>query len=199
VSAAPTEGLAAPAQQEPLRVQAQATSPAARVEGTRAPAMATPAAGEVLPAPTGDRRAAAVFKVATVVLVLLALGLGGTWVLRRSAPAAREDPVAGRPAHPWELAALPPGQRDPGAAARLAGEGDEAVFSGDLALAQARFEEAWRADPSPELALKLGEVSWQQDRLEEATGWFQRFRRDAPASRAAEYVDRLPLRTREER
>jgi serine/threonine-protein kinase len=139
---------------------------------------------------TRDRRASLIFKVATVVLVLLALGLGAAYLLLGS----RGPPVVvAAPARPWDLPA--PAARDPKAAARLAAEGDEAVFAGQLAVAQQRFEAAWAADPVPELALKLGEITWQRDQLEEATGWFQRFRRDAPGSLAVEYVDRLPLKT----
>jgi eukaryotic-like serine/threonine-protein kinase len=146
----------------------------------------------------GDRGASVVFKVATALLVLLALALTGTWVLQltreATSPTAPPRAALSRP-RLWEREGRG-ARRLPEVAARLAGEGDEAVFAGDLGLAQARFEEAWLADPIPELALKLGEVTWQQDKLEEATGWFRRYRRDAPESGAAVYLDQLPLGTR---
>jgi serine/threonine-protein kinase len=139
-----------------------------------------------------DRGAALVFKVATVLLVLLAVGLAGTWATQLT----RTPPPAARTPRLWEQV-VPPLPRRPEVASRLASEGDVAVFAGNLALAQARFEEAWAADPAPELALKLGEVTWQQDKLEEATGWFLRFRHEAPDSRAGVYLDQLPLKTRD--
>jgi serine/threonine-protein kinase len=170
----------------PLQLLVRATTTSAGTSTIPGPGPATVALH------TRDRSAALVFKVATVVLVLLALGLGAAFLLQGS----RAPPfAAAAPARAWELPA-PTSGRDPAAAGRLTAEGDEAVFAGQLALAQQRFEAAWAVDPVPELALKLGEITWQRDQLEAATGWFQRFRRDAPGSLAVEYVDRLPLGTR---
>jgi len=150
--------------------------------------------------PLGEWGAASIFKVATALLV--ALSLGPAWlnawqiVWRRqpsftAVPPANEQPL-------WTLELDPSDRRAP-EAARLAEQGDEAVFDANLDLAQARYEEAWRAAPSAELALKLGEVAYQQNRLKEAAGWWRRHRRDAPGSKAKAFLDRLPPDTAEVR
>ncbi len=161
--------------------------------------------GEVVPTTkpdrvVGERGAVLVFKVATVLLVVLALGLAGLYAWQIigqrkpafvAAPPSEDQPL-------WGLELDPKDRRGP-EAARLAEKGDEAVFDANLQLAEARYEQAWRADPTPELALKLGEMAYQQNRIEEAARWWRRFRHDAPASRASEYLDQLPLETKEER
>jgi hypothetical protein len=46
-------------------------------------------------------------------------------------------------------------------------------------------------------ALKLGELAFQRGRLEEAKGWFTRYRRDAEqGARGLWYVEQLPVDVR---
>jgi len=157
--------------------------------------------GEAVPTTKPDRfpserGAALIFKVATVLLVLLALALAGLYarqvVGQRPAMTVAPPEEMGQPL--WALE-LVPSERRGLESARLAEKGDEAVFEANLQLAQARYEQAWKADPTPELALKLGEVAFQQNHLEEAARWWRRYRRDAPESRAAAYLDQVPVQT----
>jgi serine/threonine-protein kinase len=57
-----------------------------------------------------------------------------------------------------------------------------------LRLAASDYRQAFQADPKPDLALKLGELYWQNDKLDEARGWWMRHLRDAPKSKANDYI-----------
>jgi len=85
----------------------------------------------------------------------------------------------------WKLE-VPAEQRDGKRSAELARDGDNLYESGDLALARAKYLEAFEADPTPELALKLGALARLRGvaGAEEARGFFARHLRDAPNSQA---------------
>jgi eukaryotic-like serine/threonine-protein kinase len=177
--------------------------PEVTVKATKEPPGPVPAPpGESAPTTkpdrVGERGAVLIFKVATVLLVVLALGLGGMYVWQL---VGQHKPVFAPAPQPggqplWALEVAPEDRRL-AESARLAEKGDDAVFDANLQLAEARYEQAWKADPTPELALKLGEMAYQQNHLEEASRWWQRFRNDAPGSIAKAYLDQLPLKTGE--
>ncbi len=157
------------------------------------------------PSTSPDRRApgeggsALAFKLATVVLVLLALALAGAYLFQMfNQPKEVFVPPGGQgaehaddfkgPTWSLEVAVL---NRRPGDALRLASDGDAAWHTGNSDAAIAKYLEAWRADQQPETALKLGELYFQQDRLAEAKGFWGRFQKDRPDSRANSYIDRM--------
>ncbi|NVJ27728.1 MULTISPECIES: serine/threonine-protein kinase [Myxococcus] len=67
--------------------------------------------------------------------------------------------------------------------------GDLALERGDAGLAIAKYREAFEKNPDPELALKLGELYWQKDQLEEARGWWSRHLRDVADSKARALIE----------
>ena len=67
-------------------------------------------------------------------------------------------------------------------------EGDRQVERGFLGMAATEYKKAFGFDPRPDLSLKLGEVYLQNNRIEEADRWWKRHLRDAPTSKAAEYI-----------
>jgi serine/threonine-protein kinase len=156
------------------------------------------------PSTSPDRRAseggsALAFKLATVVLVLLALALAGAYLFQMfNQPKEVFVPPGGQgaehadefkgPAWELEVAAL---NRRPGDALRLASDGDAAWHIGSPEVAMAKYLEAWKADQQPETALKLGELYFQQDKLAEAKGFWARFQKDRPDSKANSYIDRM--------
>jgi serine/threonine-protein kinase len=139
--------------------------------------------------PFGEGGAAVIFKGATVLLVALALGLAGVYlwqVLHRETYV----PVAVDTSRPWELDLKE--HRNPGEAQRLIADGDDAVLKGNFSFARDTYLRAWQAAQLPELALKLGELAWQQDKLEEASGWWSRYRKDVePDAKGLTYIDRI--------
>jgi eukaryotic-like serine/threonine-protein kinase len=77
-------------------------------------------------------------------------------------------------------------RRDTKRSGELARDGDNLYQAGDLALARAKYLEAFEADPSAELALKLGALARLRGPpgADEAQGFFARHLREAPNSRA---------------
>ncbi len=147
----------------------------------------------------GEGGSALAFKLATVVLVLLALALAGAYLFQMfNQPKEVFVPPGGQGAEhaddfkgpTWELEVALLNRR-PGDALRLASDGDAAWHTGNSEVAIAKYLEAWRADQQPETALKLGELYFQQDRLAEAKGFWSRFQKDRPDSRANSYIDRM--------
>ena len=143
----------------------------------------------------GDGGSALAFKVATVVLVLLALVLAGAYLFQVLSqpkevfvPPPSGSEVMG--STPWDLEVAPL-NRKAGDAQRLALEGDGAWHRGAVDTAIARYLTAWRADPQPELALKLGELYFEQDKLAEARGFWDRYKRDRPGAPVNQYIDRV--------
>ena len=139
-------------------------------------------------------------KLATAGLVLASVGLGAYYFLgARARPGPRPQPAIVNPPPvaqpqkaPYERD-VPEGQRDPEAAARLEREGDEAHLRGDLAAAADKYQQAFLKAPDPGLSLKLGEVYFHGNRVQEARGWWQRHLKDDAHSKARRYIlDAMP-------
>lgn len=86
---------------------------------------------------------------------------------------------------------IPEAIRDAPGSTRLNHDGDAALRRGDPGIAITKYKEAFSRDPSPELALKLGELYYQQDELAEAKNWWERHLTDAPASKARAYIKQV--------
>ncbi len=108
--------------------------------------------------------------------------VAGFFYLRTPPPAARA--VRSSPAV-WSLE-VPSERRDAKRSAELARDGDNLYEAGDLALARAQYLEAFEANPTSELALKLGALARLRGPpgADEANGFFARHLRDAPTSSA---------------
>ncbi len=131
---------------------------------------------------------AMVFKAVTILLVALALGLVGAYIFQL---VNQQKEVFVPPAGSLAELQVIPAKKRPADSGRLAIEGDEAVLRGNTEFALQRYLEAWQSDTNPELALKIGELYFQQDKLAEATAWWKRFRKDAPGSKALTYIDEV--------
>jgi serine/threonine-protein kinase len=178
----------------------------------------------VLSSPTGEnteslvpvvRMAGPAFiKVLAVTLILVTLGMGGTWFFffRRSTRTQREVPPdvsAQGPVHtppgatgalpseklPLHERRIPESQREPKRAEEFARNGDQSFWDGDLRNAASAYKNAFTADPTPELSLKLGEVYWQLRDCQdpsvctlEALSWWRRHLADLPDSQAGTYI-----------
>jgi serine/threonine-protein kinase len=148
-----------------------------------------------------------VFKVVTVALVVISIGLAGVYMYQlyfgpgasdayRPPPNVpiRLDPnvvtaqplVPDRALYERDIAAV---NRDPEKAARLAREGDEAHQRGLGDIAVAKYQEAFENDPNPELSLKLGELYFQRNDSEKARGWWARHLKDQAGSKARSYIE----------
>jgi eukaryotic-like serine/threonine-protein kinase len=147
------------------------------------------------------------FKILTVVLVLIAIGVAGAFihtVMKQkdeeavfipppNAPVKIKDPNA-QPAidfdRLWEQQ-VPEAMRDATSSSRLNHDGDAAWRRGDSGMAITKYKEAFSRDPSSEVALKLGELYYQQDELAEARNWWIRHLADAPSSKARAYIQQV--------
>jgi eukaryotic-like serine/threonine-protein kinase len=133
---------------------------------------------------------ALVFKVATLILVLLAVGLAGAYAYQLFFASQQKE--TWRPeGHVLQELRVPAASRNSGAAERSAAQADQFFALGNLDSARILYIEAWRLADSPELALKLGEVSYQQGQVTEAAAWWRRYRSDLPDGKAIDYIDRL--------
>ncbi len=144
------------------------------------------------------------FKVLTVVLVCIAIGVAGVFIWQAVQQKKQEEVYVPPPNAPvritddtkdlggnlWERE-VPPSRRDRNAAGRLAGEGDRAWVKGSKTEAIDKYKQAFAADPDPETSLKLGELYWQQGQTDEAKSWFARHKRDAPDSKALGYISEV--------
>ena len=152
---------------------------------------------------TVEGTGAIVFKVATVVLVLLALLLAGAYVMQVLNP-PKDHFVPGEPADPPANAPIPGGStrnlwddevpknvRRPNDAQKALALGDEHFVRGDFRGASGEYERAWRLDPRPEIALRLGEVARLQNATTQTSGWWGHYRSMAPAGPDVirEYLD----------
>jgi serine/threonine protein kinase len=119
-----------------------------------------------------------------IAAVLVAVAAGVLYV--QPQPAAG---TAGSTAAVWKLD-VPAERRDARRSAELARDGDNLYEAGDLALARAKYLEAFEADPTPELALKLGTLARLRGApgAEEAQGFFARHLKDAPTSAARSQI-----------
>ncbi|MDX2015205.1 MAG: protein kinase [Myxococcaceae bacterium] len=160
---------------------------------------------------TVDGAGALAFKIATGILVLIALMLAGAFVFKEFNPTkdeytpVHEDvpnaPVPNAPvprprtegATPrlWEVI-TPKGERRPIDADKAAGVGNDEFVKQNFAGALKAWEEAWRRDPRPEFAWRLGELARLEQRPEDMRSWFETAKRLNPTSSALWYAeDRL--------
>ncbi len=147
-----------------------------------------------------------VFKLLTLGLVLVAVGLTGFYFYDTYAgpketfkppenapvPQAKNDlppPLDSTPL--WEQE-IPQARRDTAAAANLERAGDQAHLAGNLGLAATKYQEAFEKNPDPVYALKLGEVYHQQgQRTKEARAWWGRHLKDSGDSRARAHIKQV--------
>ncbi len=142
----------------------------------------TTATARTVASPRARRQGkAGVWGAALAGMGVAALALAGFFYLR---PQPEKVTRAVAPAV-WQLE-VPPEHRDAKRSAELARDGDNLYQAGDLALARAKYLEAFQADPTAELALKLGALARLRGPpgADEAQGFFARHLREAPNSRA---------------
>jgi serine/threonine-protein kinase len=141
----------------------------------------------------GSGASSIIFRVATALLVLLALTIGGIylWNMMQKKPEVYVPPPnapltgSGRP---WEYDP-PREKRRPGESTRIGQEGDDAWHKGAMDFALSRYLDAWNADPQPELALKIGEIYFQKGMEDDARQWWTRYRKEVPNSKALPYIE----------
>ena len=126
------------------------------------------------------------------VAAALGLGIAALLALRGQPMPQQPRPVALGTASAW-LLEVPVERRDAKHSAELARDGDNLYEAGDLALARAKYLEAFEASPTAELALKLGTLARLRGPAgaEEAKGFFARHLREAPESQARGPIARL--------
>src|SRR5262249_50705702 len=97
--------------------------------------------------------------------------------------------VAPAPQPPW-LRELPPAKRDVAKATALTQDGNNLYLAGDKGLARSKYLEAFEANPTPALALKLGMLAHLGGGAgeAEARGFLARALRDAPGTPASGVV-----------
>jgi eukaryotic-like serine/threonine-protein kinase len=111
-------------------------------------------------------------------------------------PAAVATPQPGAPVKPAPPPEVPLYQRQIPAGAYNAEacrehtlQGDMAWWQGDLKQAAQEYEQAFRAQPEPEVSLKLGEVYWHRQEADLARAWWKRHLTDLPGSKARPYIE----------
>jgi len=122
-------------------------------------------------------------------LVLVAAAGAGVLAFKPLTDAPERPPPAApavvTPVLPWarEVAA---DRRDPAKAATLVQDGDNLYLAGDRALARTKYLEAFEAEPSAALALKLGMLARLRgpEGEAEARGFFARALKESPGSPA---------------
>jgi serine/threonine protein kinase len=173
------------------------------------------------PMPTHDRTEAVVptvpeeggfgfFKALTITLFLAALAIAAYYYYSVYGGPSPDEPYT-RPINapvPGETKAgpdintplyeqqIPEQSRDVEGARKAAADGDRMFQSGSLNQAASDYKKAFRFNPTPELALKLGEVYWQRylvdgqrPQIEEARAWWGRHLSDLPDSKARPYIE----------
>jgi eukaryotic-like serine/threonine-protein kinase len=176
------------------------------------------------PVPTSDRTEATVptvgdelsggfgfFKALTITLVLAALAIAAYYYFTfNSGPPDRYSlpgnaPVPGKSLEskgpdihtPLYDRQIPFQERNASESRKAEEEGDRQIRRGNLPLAATHYKRAFQFDPRPELALKLGEIYWQSEtieqgaRLQEMRGWWQRHLTDEPGSKAGPYINEI--------
>ncbi len=140
---------------------------------------------------TVEGTGALVFKVATVLLVLLALLLAGAYALQvmnqskehyvPSEPPPNA-PIPGKAAmgNLWDQVRDRAERRPKDAQQRIVA-GDEAFAKGRVSKAIEEYEAAWRYDPRPEVALRLGELARLEGRAPDAKGWWGAYKALTPS------------------
>ncbi len=193
----------------PLHAPSPWSAPEVTVKATREP-QTSPGVGQMT-VPTSlppnaahtsvdGSTGALVFKVATVVLVLLAVLLAGAYalqVLNQSkdhfvpgdpAEDSPSVPVPGGATNLWD-AQTPKNERRPADAVRAIGAGDLAFARDSLSEARSSYELAWKRDPRPDLALRLGEVAFREGRIDDARAWWGQYNELAPDGPGRAYID----------
>ncbi|MDY7230775.1 serine/threonine-protein kinase [Hyalangium rubrum] len=174
------------------------------------------------PMPTSDRTEAVVptvsdaeggfgfFKALTITLFLAALAIAAYYYFNVYQGPPPEEPYT-RPSNapvPGETSAnpdantplydqeIPVQKRNVDESRKAELEGDRVYQKGTLDQAASQYRSAFRLNPKPEIALKLGEVYWQRyhtdkqrPQLDEARAWWARHLKDAPDSRARGYIE----------
>ncbi|MCP3059907.1 protein kinase [Myxococcus sp. K38C18041901] len=84
---------------------------------------------------------------------------------------------------------IPAADRNVDLSRKHAQDGDQSLERGKLDMAATSYRNAFEANPDPELALKLGEVYWQRDQMDEARNWWMRHLRDVRDSRARALIE----------
>ncbi len=186
--------------------QAPTTSPTARARPSAAGTPGVDTTDRVPPVPGGGTDASAiVFKAVTVVLVLAAVGLGGFYVYQQqgkttqpSVDPKHDVPLPGndkratrpsRPQGPLYTLDVPVEKRDAVLANQFELDGDNAWQLNRMDEAKEKYLDAWVLNPTPGLALKLGEISFQKDETAEAKAWWTRHLKESSSSRAAIYIN----------
>ncbi len=133
--------------------------------------------------PTGKRRLG-VWGAGAIGMAVAALA-GVAYLAFSRVPSLEARPASGAPSAVWQLE-VPAERRDAKRSAELAQDGDNLYEAGDLALARAKYLEAFEANPTGELALKLGTLARLRGLAgaAEAQGFFARHLRDRPNSHA---------------
>jgi serine/threonine-protein kinase len=190
----PVPRKATPSEQAATKVSGPPSPWSAQEQTVRAARASESSVTAAVTTPGVADRSTLVFKAATILLVALAIGLGGAYgwqVLHQPKEVYVPPPNAPVPvdgSNPWEYE-LPITARKPAEARRLADEGDDRWRQGQFDRAQESYQKAWRADPVPDLALRLGELSYQAGKLAEARAWWQRYRKDGGHQAVLPYLD----------
>jgi len=102
-----------------------------------------------------------------------------------SLPAAPVSPATAATPAPWARE-VPPERRDPARAAQLVQDGDNLYLAGDRSLARNKYQEAFEADPTAAVALKLGMLAHLRggEGDAEARGFLARVLKESPRSPA---------------
>ncbi|MBL8936571.1 MAG: protein kinase, partial [Archangium sp.] len=142
---------------------------------------------------TVEGTGALVFKVATVVLVLLALLLAGAYLMQvlnqskdhfvpgePTSEAPSNAPIPGKSTASLWLERKARNERRPADAQKFITKGDEAFARSNFADAAEQYESAWRLDPRPDLALRLGELAHLRQHDDEARAWWETYSSIAP-------------------
>lgn len=191
--------------------QTESFDPDATFGGAGRPAAAPGARARPAPAPaeqselTGSGRhsrgGGLVLKGVTVLLVMVALGLAGTYgfqLMKGDASAAQADKPGTTGVDltsPLEIpvdrlpeAEIPPERRDAAGSAALEAVADTAWAKGQYNVALTRYQDAFVKNPTPALSLKLGELQHQMDKPKEAERWWNRHLKDHAGSKASPYI-----------
>ncbi|GMU61856.1 MAG: hypothetical protein AMXMBFR34_36190 [Myxococcaceae bacterium] len=199
---APVARKVTPIDQQETRVSGEARGPWSAREDT------VPSSNNLGPVPepvttvpttapdrvTGDKWGL-VFKVAVGLLVLIALALGGLYATKYFEPKKdtytppKNAPLPGT-GNPWDDD-VSDDKRRPADRMRKEAEGDRYYLARNLSLARTSYLEAWQADPQPAVAMKLGQVAFDLDELDEARGWWGRVKRDARDSKFISHIDQV--------
>ncbi|MBX7113608.1 MAG: serine/threonine protein kinase [Myxococcaceae bacterium] len=150
------------------------------------------------PNPTGAAGSGMALKVVTLALVAVALVLAGTYLSQQwgssRGGAHAEGPLADEGA-PLEIALdklpeaeIPVERRDAVGSAALETAADAAWAKGQYDAAVTKYQDAFVKNPTAGLALKLGELQFQRDKLKDAQRWWNRHLKENAESKAAPYI-----------